>query len=56
MLHQHENLLVDNFENSEIEDWEGFIHENYGEKSCQNQPQFKEVSAIACQEKNENDL
>ena len=46
MLHQHENLLVDNFENSEIEDWEGFIKENYGEKNCQNQPQSKEVSAI----------
>ena len=45
-LHQHENVLVDNFENSEIEDWEGFIQENYGEKNCQNQPQSKEVSAI----------
>ena len=40
------NELVDNFENSEIEDWEGFIQKNYGEKNCQNQPQSKEVSAI----------
>ena len=46
MLHHHENVLVDNFENSEIEDWEGFIQENYVEKICQNQPQSKEVSAI----------
>ena len=43
-MHQHENELVDNFENTEIEDWEGFIQENYGEKNCQ--PQSKEVSAI----------
>ena len=46
ILHQNENFLVDNFEKSEIEDWEGFIQENYGEKNCQNQPHSKEVSAI----------
>ena len=49
MLHQNENVLVNNFENSEIEDWEGFIQENYDEKIYQNQPQSKvskEVSAI----------
>ena len=34
-----------NFESeSEIEDWEGFIQEHYGEKKCHNQPQSKEVS------------
>jgi hypothetical protein len=37
------NKLI-NFE-SEIEDWEGFIQKHYGEKKCQNQPQFKEVYA-----------
>ena len=46
MLHQHENVLVDNFENREIEDWDGFIQKNYGEKICQNQPESIEVSAI----------
>ena len=46
ILHQNENFLVDNFENSENEDWEGFIQENYVEKTCQNQSQSKEVSAM----------
>ena len=35
---------VINFE-SEIEDWEGFIQEHYGEKECQTQPQSREVSS-----------
>ena len=46
MLHENKNVQVDNFENSEIEDWEGFIQENYVEKNCQNQPQSEEVSAM----------
>ena len=36
---------VINFE-SELDDWEGFIQEHYGEKKIQNQPHSKEVSAI----------
>ena len=40
----HENYeSVINDSNSEIEDWEGFIQEHYGEKKGQNQPEIKEM-------------